>query len=109
MNNFALQEWHIFLLFFSLIGNIFKNDIVNAIKASITIFEQRAYSGKTVELLNPDGAWTTVTIVDYQHSIPFVKGGGVFLLHTINEQEIYREKVSFQTWSAQRIRFPHTA
>jgi len=65
MENFVLKEWHLLVIFLTILGGIFKNEIISTLGALIIIFEQRKFKGKNVYLLTPTGEWEEITIVRY--------------------------------------------
>ncbi len=59
------------VIFLTILGGIFKNEVISTLDALIIIFEQRKFKGKNVFLLTPSGEWEEITIVNYQAEIPF--------------------------------------
>ena len=105
MENFTLKEWHIVMIFFTLILSIIKNDLISALKTAILINEQRGLRGKTVLILSSTGNWHKVQIQSYQYEIPFIRSGGVFIAHSDEQGNHIQEKISFNNWQLQRVRF----
>ena len=105
MEQFILQEWHILVLFMTLVISIVKTDIVKALNSLVLVLEQRKMVGKKVLLHSGvDGSWKEIRIESYQIQIPFIRSGGVFISHLGCEIESNQEKMSFETWMGQRIR-----
>lgn len=104
-SRFVLEQWHIIVIFFTIIAGLFKAEVVCAVNAFITIIEQRKYRGCNAQLLGPDGSWQQINIESYQQEIPFIRSGGVLVLHKDENGQITQEKFSFENWKAQRIRF----
>lgn len=105
MNSFELQGWHVLVLFFTFVVAIVKNDVISAIKSFILIYEQKNNVGKTVLLLNSSsGEWFEATIDGYQHAIPLIRSGGVFITLKDDSTGYKHEKISFVNWQTQRIR-----
>ncbi|VAW58978.1 hypothetical protein MNBD_GAMMA11-2567 [hydrothermal vent metagenome] len=105
MDDFVLKEWHLVVIFLTILGSIFKNEITSTLDALIIIFEQRKLKGKSVFLLTPTGEWDEIMIIRYQAEIPFLRSGGVLVKHLRREGEAGHENFSFPNWKAQRIRF----
>ena len=103
MNGFELESWHLMALFGTMVLSIFKDDISSAIKSTIMIHEQKKNVGKKILLLTATGEWTPATIQRYQHEIPFVRGGGVFVKYDEPVDGYDEEKMSFSTWQSQRF------
>ena len=107
MDSFDLKEWHVVIMFITILSSIFKSDVKSAINAFITIYEQKHLCGKNIFIASPSGSWDEVTIIEYKHMIPFVRGGGVIVSTKDPETgEKVKEKFSFSNWKSQRIRFP---
>jgi len=104
VEDFVLKEWHLFVIFLTILGGIFKNEIISTLDALIIIFEQRKLKRKRVFLLTPTGEWEEITIIRYQAEVPFLRSGGVFVLHNHRKNEAAHEKFSFPNWKTQRIR-----
>lgn len=104
-SKFVLEQWHIIVIFFTIVAGIFKAEVVSAVNAFITIIEQRKYRGCEAQLLGPDGSWERIKIVSYQQEIPFVRSGGVLVRHIDEQGQVSQEKFSFDNWKIQRIRF----
>jgi len=105
MDDFVLKEWHLVVIFLTILGSIFKNEITSALGALIIIFEEKEFKGKNVLLLSATGEWDEISIVCYQAEIPFLRSGGVLVKHLRREGEAVHEAFSFSNWKAQRIRF----
>ena len=93
-----LQEWHILVLFVTLVISIVKTDIVNALNSLVLVLEQRKMVGKKVLLHSGiDGCWKEIRIESYQVQMPLIRSGGVFISHLGGEMESILEKMSFET------------
>ncbi|WPD22059.1 MAG: hypothetical protein SD837_17865 [Candidatus Electrothrix scaldis] len=104
MQHFELESWHIMVFFFTIILAIIKNDITNAVHSFFIIKSQKHFKGKEVQILSPAGTWDNITIVDYTYDIPFIEGGGVIIQQKDQNGKIFKEKISFTNWKAQRMR-----
>ncbi len=106
METFELKEWHVLVVFLGMLANMFKHDVKQAMLSYMTHFEQRAMTGKTVQIQSNSGEWENVTIIQYKPVIPFISRGGVEVEHgAIPGKEAVREKFSYTNWAGQRIRF----
>jgi hypothetical protein len=104
MTKFVIQEWHVVVLFFSLVATAIKVDIINAINNFVMVRNQKKLKGKFILLLGADGTWNEVRILDFHYAIPLFKSGGVLIAHGDSRTGYLQETVSFQHWKSQRIR-----
>ncbi|MDD9969486.1 MAG: hypothetical protein OXR73_24795 [Myxococcales bacterium] len=105
MNESALEleTWHLITMFATVGAGIFRSDIKQILNAYEAVRTLRPWIGKRVYIREASGAWEEVTIQHYTVPIPFLRAGGVTVVH---EDPPALETFGFDRWAHQRIRKP---
>lgn len=104
MHGFEIESWHVIAFFITIILGIFKNEIKNMVWSILQLEEKGFSEGQEIQILSPSGAWDSVTIINYCNEIPFIKSGGVIVMHKDDNEKKYQEKISFNNWKQLRKR-----
>ncbi len=105
VEEFKLEEWHVLVIFFTILFSVMKTDISNAIKFAIITREQRKNIGKQILMMQSTGEWKKILIVDYHYDIPFIRAGGIIINHLDEGEHFIHEKLSLINWSSHRVRY----
>ena len=105
MSEFLIKEWHVILIFVTIIGGILKDDFIATINSFSSARVYKQLKNTKAWLLSENRVWEEIEIIDYQYQIPFVQSGGLTILHkNIKTGLLCTEFFTFDKWQSQRFR-----